>query len=115
MKELVLIIRPEQLETLKQIMEEAGVTGMTMSTVMGCGSQKGIAEGMAVVKGTNAVINLLPKIRVEAVMRSAQVEPVVEKVREKLSTGRAGDGKIFIRTIDEVIRIRTGERGHKAL
>jgi nitrogen regulatory protein P-II 1 len=115
MKELVMIIRPEKLEVLKQILNKNGIYGMTVSTVMGCGTQKGLPEDSTAIKGTDIVINLLPKVRVESVVADDAAEVVIEQVRDKLCTGSVGDGKIFVRPIDEAIRIRTGERGVKAL
>ena len=110
MKELMIIIRPEKLETVKNIMEEMGCGGMTISSVMGCGTQKGYDEESGPyqnqIKGFKTTINLLPKIR---------VEPVIARIREELAEGHVGDGKIFIRSVEDVVRIRTGERGKKAL
>ena len=119
MKELMIIIRPEKLETVKNIMEEMGCGGMTISSVMGCGTQKGYDEESGPyqnqIKGFKTTINLLPKIRVEAVMRDSMVEPVIARIREELAEGHVGDGKIFIRSVEDVVRIRTGDRGKKAL
>ena len=109
MKEIVLIIRPEKLEVLKSILDQMKCGGMTISTVMGCGAQKGAVEGFK----TN--INLLPKVRVEVVVDDSKVENIVAEVRDKVATGHVGDGKIFVRNIEEAIRIRTGERGDKVL
>ena len=115
MKELVLIIRPEKLEDVKAILDENNSNGMTISTVMGCGTQKGDVYGVNQIKGFKTNINLLPKIRVEVVVEDSSVEPIIMQVREKIATGHVGDGKIFIRNIEDVVRIRTGERGGKAL
>ena len=112
MKEIVLIIRPEKLEVLKSILDQMKCGGMTISTVMGCGAQKGAVEGVNEIK-TN--INLLPKVRVEVVVDDSKVENIVAEVRDKVATGHVGDGKIFVRNIEEAIRIRTGERGDKVL
>ena len=115
MKEIILIIRPEKLEVLKSILDEKNCGGMTISTVMGCGTQKGTVEGVNEIKGFKTTINLLPKVRVEVVVEDSKVEQIILDVREKVDTGHVGDGKIFIRNIEEAIRIRTGERGEKAL
>ncbi|HCM24553.1 MAG TPA: transcriptional regulator [Ruminococcaceae bacterium] len=116
MKEMVLIIRPEMLEELKSILDEIHCGGMTISSVMGCGTQKGVVEnGVNQIKGFKTTINLLPKIRVEVVVEDNSVENIITSVRERVATGRVGDGKIFIRNIEDAIRIRTGERGNKAL
>lgn len=119
MKELVILIRPEKLEDVKRILDDINCGGMTLSTVMGCGTQKGISsdeeETVNEIRGFKTTINLLPKIRVEVVMEDKFVEPVIEKVRETCVTDHVGDGKIFIRNVEDAIRIRTGERGNKAL
>ena len=117
MKEMVLIIRPEKLETLKEILETLNCGGMTISTVMGCGTQKGSMEETRVneIKGMKTTINLLPKIRVEVVVPDKLVDEIIVEVRDKMVTNHVGDGKIFIRNIEDVVRIRTGERGNKAL
>ena len=115
MKEIILIIRPEKLEVLKSILDEKNCGGMTISTVMGCGTQKGTVEGVNEIKGFKTTINLLPKVRVEVVVEDSKVEQIILDVRDKVATGQVGDGKIFIRNIEEAIRIRTGERGEKAL
>lgn len=119
MKELVMVIRPEKLETVKTILEAFHFGGMTISTVMGCGTQKGvIEENVKVVneiKGYKTTINLLPKIRVEVVVPDKMAEDIILEIRDKVATGHVGDGKIFIRNIEDAIRIRTGERGKKAL
>ena len=117
MKEIIIIVRPEKLEDIKHILDEVNCGGMTLSTVMGCGTQKGMVEeqGTRELKGFQTTINLLPKIRIEVVVNDRDVEPIISAVREKCATDHAGAGKIFVRNIEEVVRIRTGERGFKAL
>lgn len=118
MKELVILIRPEKLEDVKGILDDINCGGMTLSTVMGCGTQKGVSSEEGAVneiKGFKTKINLLPKIQVEVVVEDKDVEPIIEKVRETCATDHVGDGKIFIRNIEDAVRIRTGERGVKAL
>ena len=117
MKELVIIVRPEKLETLKNLLDSTGCGGMTIESVMGCGVQKGFDEENAVnvIKGFKTNINLLPKIRVEVVVEDAIVDVLVAEIRDRMMTGHVGDGKIFVRPIEDAIRIRTGERGSKAL
>lgn len=117
MKELVIIIRPEKLEILKDILDNEKIGGMTISSVMGCGTQKGFADEamLNIIKGFKTNINLLPKIRVEVVVEDMKVENIITMIREKIVTGKVGDGKIFIRNIEDAVRIRTGERGKKAL
>ena len=117
MKEIVIIIRPEKLEDIKKILDEVNCGGMTISTVMGCGTQKGMSDEKMVneIKGMKVTLNLLPKVRIEVVVDDGKVEKILSAVREKCSSGHVGDGKIFIRDIEDAIRIRTGERGEKAL
>ncbi|MPM72279.1 Nitrogen regulatory protein P-II [bioreactor metagenome] len=115
MKEMVLIIRPEKLETVKEILDNIHCGGMTISSVMGCGTQKGFSNGVNEIKGLKTNINLLPKIRVEVVIPDELVDELIAEVRDKVATGRVGDGKIFIRNIEDAVRIRTGDRGTKAL
>lgn len=117
MKEIVMIIRPEKLEDIKTILDEVNCGGMTLTTAMGCGAQKGISDEKVVneIKGLKTTINLLPKIKIEVVIDDKDVECLIEKVRDVCQTGRVGDGKIFVRNIEEAIRIRTNERGVKAL
>lgn len=116
MKELVLIIRPDMLEELKTILDEVHCGGLTVSSVMGCGTQKGVVENRVnQIRGFKVNINLLPKIRAEIVVEDDAVEPIITQVRERMASGHVGDGKIFIRNIEDAVRIRTGERGSKAL
>ena len=119
MKELVMLIRPEKLEEIKAILDEVNCGGMTLSTVMGCGTQKGVnTDGDGAVnelQGFKTTINLLPKVRVEVVVENRYVEEIITRVREICATDHVGDGKIFIRTVVDAVRIRTGERGDKAL
>ena len=107
MKEISMIIRPEKLEEVKSILDEINCGGMTITTAMGCGAQKGVT-GVNEIKG-------FPKMMVSVVVEDSVVEPIIMKVREKLATDHVGDGKIFIKPVEEAIRIRTGERGDKAL
>ena len=119
MKESVILIRPEKLEDVKKILDDINCGGMTLSKVMGCGTQKGISsdteETVNEIRGFKTTINLLPKVKVEVVIEDKDVETIIEKLRETFATGHVGDGKIFIRDIEDAIRIRTGERGSKAL
>lgn len=115
MKEIVLIIRPEKLEIVKSILDEYHCGGMTISTAMGCGTQRGCIDGVNEIKGLKTNINLLPKIKVEAVVQDDILEDIFLAVIDKVGTGTVGDGKIFVRNIEQAVRIRTGERGNKAL
>lgn len=116
MKELIILIRPEKLEDVKAVLDEVHCGGMTLSTAMGCGTQKGSTEGSVnELKGLKTTINLLPKVKVEVVVEDKIVEDVIMKIRDVCATDHVGDGKIFIREVEDAIRIRTGERGVKAL
>lgn len=116
MKEVVIIIRPEKLEQVKEILDEVHCGGMTISSVMGCGTQKGATYATVnTIKGFKTTINLLPKIKVEAVMDEFVVDKVIAAMRERIVTGNVGDGKVFIKNIEDAVRLRTGERGSKAL
>lgn len=117
MKELNIIIRPEKLEIVKKILEEYNCGGMTVSTVMGCGTQKGVVDENAVnmIKGFKVNINLLPKIQANVVVPDKLVEPLITELRDRIITGHVGDGKVFVRSVEDAVRLRTGERGDKAL
>ncbi len=112
MKKLEAVIRPEKLEDVKDLLNQAGIHGMTVSMVSGCGLQKGVKE---VYRGTEININLLPKVKIEIVVASEKVEGIIEGISKVCKTGKVGDGKIFISNIEEVVRIRTGEKGASAL
>lgn len=112
MKKLEIIFRPEKLEELKSVVNELGVKGMSVTTVLGCGNQMGLKE---IYRGSVVNVNLLHKIKVEVVVNDGVVEQLVKKVRDKLATGKIGDGKIFVYNVEDAIRIRTGETGEAAL
>ncbi len=112
MKKLEVITRPEKLEDIKELANSLGIYGMTASMVSGCGMQKGRKE---IYRGTEYSINLLPKVKIEMVVRDEAVEDLIEGISKKVRTGEVGDGKIFVYNLDNAIRIRTGERGEKAL
>jgi len=111
-KKLEIITRPEKLEDIKELMNKQGIYGMTASMVSGCGMQKGRKE---VYRGTEITINLLPKVKIETVVKAELVEGLVGKIVEIVKTGEVGDGKIFIYSVEEVVKIRTGEKGRSAL
>lgn len=106
------VCKPTKFEKLKRDLNKIGVTGMTVSKVLGCGVQKGMSE---FYRGTAVEVKLLPKIKVEVVVSKVPVELVIETARKALYTGHIGDGKMFIYSIDEVVKIRTGERGTGAM
>ena len=112
MKKLEIIIRPEKLEDLKDILTVSGVTGMMISNIMGFGNQMGYTRQY---RGVTYSVNLVSKLRVETVVKDEIVQEIVDKVTETLSSGNVGDGKIFIYPVEEAIRIRTGETGENAL
>lgn len=106
MKRITAIVRPEKLEPLKDALFEAKVSGMTISQVQGCGSQHGWKE---YYRGTEVMLNMIPKVKFELVVGDGEVEALVELIREVARTGEVGDGKIFISPVESVVRIRTGE------
>jgi nitrogen regulatory protein P-II 1 len=111
-KKVEAIIKPFKLDEVKQALSEIGVAGLTATEVKGFGRQKGHTE---LYRGAEYVVDFLPKVKVEVVVSDALVTKVVEAIERAAKTGRIGDGKIFVVPIDEVIRIRTGERGEEAL
>ncbi|MFZ5596059.1 MAG: P-II family nitrogen regulator [Bacillota bacterium] len=112
MKKIEAIIRPQKLDEVKEALNRSGIHGMTVSQVYGCGKQKGM---VGVYRGQEYSINLLPKIRVEIVVRDDKVDEVVGVICDVSRTGEIGDGKIFVSTIENAVRIRTGEKGNEAL
>lgn len=112
MKRITAIVRPEKLEPLKKALFAAKVGGMTISQVNGCGSQHGWKE---YYRGTEVLLNMVPKVKFELVVADGEVDGLVKVITETARTGNVGDGKIFVSPIDEVIRIRTDERGESAV
>ena len=112
MTKLEAIIQPSRFEAVKEVLTELGVEGMTISDVRGHGRQKGHTE---IYRGREYSVDLLPKIKLELVLADNLVDRVVEAIVKTASTGKIGDGKIFISRVDEVIRIRNQERGVAAL
>lgn len=112
MKKVEAIIRPEYFQKLREEVEKFGIKGLTVSEVGGCGVQKG-KQGM--FRGNTFEITLLPKVKVEIVIDEESVDSLVSIIQESCSTGEVGDGKIFISSIEQVIRIRTGESGKSAI
>ncbi len=112
MTKIDIITRPSKFEDLKEALNEIGITGMTVTQVLGCGIQKGITE---MYRGVPVSINLLPKVKVEIVVCEVPVDLVVETAKKILRTGEIGDGKIFIYPVENVIKVRTGEEGVRAL
>jgi len=112
MKKLECIIRPHLLEAVKNALQEAGIIGMTISEVKGYGRQKGHTE---TYRGSEYNIDFLPKVMVEVVVAGDQVDSAIDAVTRAARTGKFGDGKIFVSPVEEIIRIRTGERDEHAL
>jgi nitrogen regulatory protein P-II 1 len=112
MIKLEAIIQPSKFESVKEVLTELGVQGMTISDVRGHGRQKGHTE---VYRGREYSVDLLPKIKIELVLPDNLVDPVIDAIVKTASTGKIGDGKIFVSRVDEVIRIRNQERGVAAL
>ncbi|QWR77398.1 P-II family nitrogen regulator [Candidatus Magnetomonas plexicatena] len=112
MKKIEAIIKPFKLDEVKDALNAAGVHGLTMTEVKGFGRQKGHTE---VYRGSEYVIDFIPKIKIEVVVDDTMVPKVLEAIERTAKTGKIGDGKIFIYTVEEAIRIRTGEKGVIAL
>jgi nitrogen regulatory protein P-II 1 len=111
-KKVEAIIRPERLQQVQDALDRLGVSGLTVTEVVGCGRQKGYTEQY---RGSRVNISLLHKIKVEAVVPSDVVEPAVEAIVSAARTGEEGDGRVFVIPIEESIRIRTGERGEDSV
>ena len=112
MKKIEAIIKPFKLDEVKKALNEAGVSGMTVLEVKGFGRQKGHTE---VYRGAEYVVDFIPKVKIEAAVKDEMVPAVVERILTAARTGKIGDGKIFVFDLEEVVRIRTGERGKEAL
>ena len=112
MKKIEAIIKPFKLDEVKEALQEVGLPGITVTEVRGFGRQKGHTE---LYRGAEYTVDFLPKVKIELVVEDAMVERVVEAISQAAQTGRIGDGKIFISPVEDVIRIRTGERGDLAI
>ena len=113
MKKIEAIIRPEKLETVKAALEKAGYPGVTVTEVVGHGKQKGVTQQY---RGTEYKIDLLTKAKIEIVVSNADaVNRIVDAITKSARTGEVGDGKIFVTEVSDVVRIRTGDRGEKAI
>jgi len=108
MKKVEAIIRHEKLQEVQDVLDELGVSGLTVTEVKGCGAQRGYTESY---RGTKVNISLRPRLKIEAVMRAEIVERVIDKIAEAARTGEVGDGKIFVMDVEQAVRIRTGEKG----
>lgn len=112
MKKIEAIIKPFKLDEVKEALHEVGLQGLTVTEAKGFGRQKGHTE---LYRGAEYVVDFLPKVKIELVIEDALVERAVEAIQQAAHTGRIGDGKIFISSVEEAIRIRTGERGSDAI
>ncbi len=112
MRKVEAVIKPFRLDEVKNALDAIGIKGMTVSEVKGYGRQKGHKE---VYRGAEYVVDFLPKVKVEVVVEEGMAESVVAAIREAANTGKIGDGKIFVLPVEDVIRVRTGERGKEAI
>ncbi len=112
MKRIEAVIKPFKLEDVKEALTEAGITGMTVSDVKGYGRQQGHSE---LYRGAEYVVDFLPKIKLDLIVNSEDVDKVTKIISESAKTGKIGDGKIFVSSIEKIIRIRTGEEDEEAI
>lgn len=112
MKKVEAIIKPFKLDEVKDALNDVGVLGLTVSEVKGYGRQKGHTE---LYRGAEYAVDFLPKIKIELIIENSLLEEVINAIKSKALTGRIGDGKIFVYDVEEIIRIRTGETGKKAI
>lgn len=112
MKKIEAIIKPFKLDEVKEALQEVGLQGMTVVEAKGFGRQKGHTE---LYRGAEYVVDFLPKLKIELVVADDQVEGALEAIQTAAKTGKIGDGKIFVSTVEQAIRIRTGETGDTAL
>jgi nitrogen regulatory protein P-II 1 len=112
MKKVEAIIKPFKLDEVREALSEIGVTGLTVTEVKGFGRQKGHTE---LYRGAEYVVDFLPKVKVEVIISDTLVERAIEAIVKAARTGKIGDGKIFVTTVEQVVRIRTGESGEAAV
>jgi nitrogen regulatory protein P-II 1 len=112
MKKIEAIIKPFKLDEVKEALQEVGLQGITVIEAKGFGRQKGHTE---LYRGAEYVVDFLPKVKLEIVLNDEMVESAIESIRKAAQTGRIGDGKIFVSTVEEAVRIRTGETGSDAI
>lgn len=112
MKLVTAVIKPFKLDAVREALEQVGVHGLTVAEVKGFGRQKGHTE---LYRGVEYVVDFLPKIRIDVAVRDEELETVIASIVAAARTGAVGDGKIFVTTLEEAVRIRTGERGEAAL
>ena len=112
MKKIEAVIKPFKLDEVREALSEVGVTGLTVTEVKGFGRQKGHTE---LYRGAEYVVDFLPKLRIDVVVDDARVDAAIEAIIKAARTGKIGDGKIFVSSVEQVIRIRTGETGEAAV
>jgi len=112
MKQITAVIKPFKLEEVREALGEVGVSGLTVTEVKGFGRQKGHTE---LYRGAEYVVDFLPKVKIEVVVTEGQVEQAIEAIVKSARTGKIGDGKIFVTSVDHVVRIRTGETNEAAV
>ena len=112
MKKVEAIIKPFKLDDVKEALNEIGIQGMTISEAKGYGRQKGHKE---IYRGAEYVVDFIPKIKIEIVVDSGRVDQVVDTIRTAANTGKIGDGKIFVSSVEQAVRVRTGETGKEAI
>ena len=112
MKKIEAIIKPFKLDEVREALSEIGITGLTVTEVKGFGRQKGHTE---LYRGAEYVVDFLPKVKIEAAVKSEMLDQVIEAIEKSANTGKIGDGKIFVWQLDRVVRIRTGELDADAL
>jgi nitrogen regulatory protein P-II 1 len=112
MKKIEAIIKPFKLDEVREALSEVGITGLTVTEVKGFGRQKGHTE---LYRGAEYVVDFLPKIKIEIVVTGPQVEPAIDAIVKAARTGKIGDGKIFVTSVEQVVRIRTGETDEAAI
>ncbi len=112
MKKIEAIIKPFKLDDVKEALNEIGIQGMTISEVKGYGRQKGHKE---IYRGAEYVVDFIPKVKIEVVVPAEMANQVVEKIRQAANTGKLGDGKIFVFSVEEDVRVRTGEKRKDAI
>lgn len=112
MKRIAAVVRPEKLEPLKEALFQAKISGMTIYQVHGCGNQHGWKEYF---RGSEVFLNMIPKVKFEMIVEDSRVDEIVDAIVDVARTGEVGDGKIFISSIDSVVRVRTGEKDEAAV
>jgi len=112
LKKIEAIIKPFKLDDVKEALNEIGIQGMTITEVKGYGRQKGHKE---IYRGAEYVVDFIPKIKIDVVVESSIADKVVEAIQKAAQTGKIGDGKIFVFSIEQAIRVRTGEKGKEAI